>query len=63
MPESMLQENEIASVVAAAVANQPIVDMHTHTYPPAFGTPVANATASSNPENKRRLWSKSWWPD
>ena len=29
--------------VAAALAAQPVVDMHTHVYSPGFGTPVANA--------------------
>src|SRR4051812_16449342 len=29
-------------MVTRALAKQPIVDMHTHLYPPSFGTPVAN---------------------
>jgi hypothetical protein len=38
-----LTKNQIASVVTDVVAKQGIVDMHTHTYPPSFGTPVANS--------------------
>lgn len=34
---------EIATVVADALRSQPIIDIHTHLYPPAFGTPAANA--------------------
>lgn len=40
---------EIRQTVAAALNDQPIVDMHTHLYPPTFGTPVANATGRTDP--------------
>src|SRR5439155_54980 len=39
-----LPKNQIASVVTETLRKQPIVDMHTHTYPPSFGTPVPNAS-------------------
>ncbi len=32
------------SIVIDALRKQGIVDMHTHTYPPSFSTPVPNAT-------------------
>lgn len=54
MPETLRPE-EIASAVNAAVAAQPVVDMHTHTYPPSFGTPVANATGVTDPKGLM-LW-------
>jgi hypothetical protein len=39
-----LSKTQIASVVTDALRKQPIVDMHTHTYPPTFGTPVPNSS-------------------
>jgi len=54
MPEPLRSE-QIESVVNAAVAAQPIVDMHTHTYPPSFGTPVANAAGAADPSGLM-LW-------
>ena len=39
-----LSKPQIASVVTEALKKQSVVDMHTHTYPPSFGTPVPNAT-------------------
>lgn len=35
-----LSADAIGSVVEDVLAKQPIVDMHTHLYPPSFGTPV-----------------------
>src|SRR5215213_7138414 len=35
-----LTKSQIASTVAETLQKQPIVDLHTHTYPPTFGTPV-----------------------
>ena len=32
---------DIAKVVNAAIDRQPVIDMHTHLYPPSFGTPMA----------------------
>src|SRR3954471_61018 len=39
----------IAQAVTRALADQPVRDMHTHLYPPAFGTPVPNATGRTDP--------------
>ncbi|MEI7766994.1 MAG: glucuronate isomerase [Phycisphaerae bacterium] len=41
--------SQIEKVVTAAVTAQPIVDMHTHLYPPTFGTPVTNRTGKADP--------------
>lgn len=41
---SLSTNEQIRSAVTSALASQPIVDMHTHLYPPSFGTPVGNAT-------------------
>jgi hypothetical protein len=37
------------------MASQPVVDMHTHVYPPSFGTPDPNATGRTDP-NGLLLW-------
>jgi hypothetical protein len=39
----------IEQTVARALADQPVIDMHTHLYPPTFGTPVPNATGPTDP--------------
>ena len=39
-----LSAQSIPSVVDDVLAKQPIIDMHTHLYPPSFGTPVTNKT-------------------
>src|SRR5215208_3187944 len=44
-----LDRGQLAPAVRDALARQPIVDMHTHLYPPGFGTPVPNATGRSDP--------------
>ena len=44
-----LDRTQLASAVHDALARQPVVDMHTHRYPPGFGTPVANATGRTDP--------------
>jgi len=38
-----LRVDQLESVVARTIAAQPVVDMHTHLYPPPFGTPVDGA--------------------
>src|SRR4051812_35595377 len=45
----------IEKAVTKALQDQPIVDMHTHLYPPAFGTPVPNKTGKTDP-NGLLLW-------
>jgi hypothetical protein len=47
-PESVSSER-LPALVQSAIANQPIVDMHTHLYPPTFGTPMAYATGEIDP--------------
>jgi hypothetical protein len=40
---------QLAQTVSHAVSAQTIIDMHTHLYPPGFGTPVANSTGETDP--------------
>src|SRR5688572_4034554 len=44
-----LDRGRLAPAVHDALARQPIVDMHTHLYPPGFGTPVPNAAGRTDP--------------
>jgi hypothetical protein len=44
VPSSRLRE-----LVEKTLNAQPVVDMHTHLYPPAFGTPVPNSTGTVDP--------------
>jgi hypothetical protein len=39
----------IEKTVMKALKDQPIVDMHTHLYPPTFGTPDPNKTGKIDP--------------
>ncbi|HEX8915692.1 MAG TPA: hypothetical protein VF796_25285 [Humisphaera sp.] len=45
----LLAPGQIESTVSAIVESQPVVDLHTHLYSPAFGTPVPNATGRTDP--------------
>jgi hypothetical protein len=45
----LLTRDQIESAVTSAIQAQPVVDMHTHLYSPAFGTPVPNATGQTDP--------------
>ncbi len=47
--DAPLHRDQIPQAVDRALAAQPVRDMHTHLYPPAFGTPVPNATGRSDP--------------
>ena len=49
MPKLLSTRPAIEKAVAAALAGQPIVDLHTHLYAPAFGTPVANKSGQTDP--------------
>src|SRR5438309_4667578 len=40
---------DIEEMVTSAVQKQPIVDMHTHLYPPSFGTPMGGRSGKSDP--------------
>jgi hypothetical protein len=50
-----LSAQSIPSVVESVLNAQPVADMHTHLYPPTFGTPVANKTGKTDP-NGLMLW-------
>ena len=47
--------SQLASIVRQAVRSQPIWDVHTHLYPPSFGTPLAGSSASADPKGLM-LW-------
>src|SRR5882757_10974296 len=40
---------KLQTIVQQALASQPVTDMHTHLYPPTFGTAVPNATGRTDP--------------
>ena len=50
-----LTRDQIGPTVTAVLDSQPIIDLHTHLYTPAFGTPVANATGKIDPRGLM-LW-------
>jgi hypothetical protein len=50
-----LERARIRPTVEEVLAGQPVVDMHTHTYPAAFGTPVPNPTRPTDPDGLM-LW-------
>jgi hypothetical protein len=49
MSQQSIPSHALAETVRNALNSQPIVDMHTHLYPPTFGTPVANSTGRTDP--------------
>ncbi len=49
MTEPPLERSQLRRVVHEVMADQPIVDMHTHVYPPTFGTPSPNAVGRTDP--------------
>jgi hypothetical protein len=44
-----MNNSDIAKQVDDALATQPVLDMHTHLFAPAFGSPVPNATGKTDP--------------
>ncbi|HYE20302.1 MAG TPA: hypothetical protein VEA69_17780 [Tepidisphaeraceae bacterium] len=48
MSATLTDRPAIESAVTRALWEQPVVDMHTHLYPPSFGTPVVNATGKTD---------------
>jgi hypothetical protein len=48
-PPPLADDEKIHLAIARAMAGQAVRDMHTHLYPPNFGTPVANATGRTDP--------------
>jgi hypothetical protein len=49
MTAEPLTPQQIPATVADVLGSQPVVDMHTHLYPPSFGTPVPNSTGRTDP--------------
>lgn len=47
--------SEICSAVDDALAGQPVVDLHTHLYPPSFGTTLAGRSGKVDPKGMM-LW-------
>ena len=43
-------EGELETIVREAVAAQPVWDLHTHLYPPAFGSPLGGRDAAADSE-------------
>src|SRR5256886_13730930 len=53
--DARLRPDQISGVVNDALQRQPVVDMHTHLYPPSFGTTLAGKSGKSDP-NGMLLW-------
>jgi hypothetical protein len=49
MSTTPIARENLADAVRKTVTAQPVRDMHTHLYPPTFGTPVPNATGKTDP--------------
>ncbi len=47
--QELADRGAIQAEVERALKSEPVVDMHTHLYPPSFGTPVPNRTARTDP--------------
>jgi hypothetical protein len=47
---STTRVTDIGAAVRAALEKQPVVDMHTHLYPPSFGTPTGGRSGRSDPK-------------
>src|SRR5215207_5154942 len=45
---SLSSAADIAAAVNGAVEKQPVVDMHTHLYPPSFGTPTPGKSGKAD---------------
>jgi len=50
-----IARDELSAAVRRAMAAQPVVDLHTHLYPPCFGTPVPHRSGAIDP-NGLMLW-------
>jgi hypothetical protein len=55
MNGEILSTVTVANAVTTALASQPVTDIHTHLYTPAFGTPVTNASGKTDPSGLM-LW-------
>jgi hypothetical protein len=49
MPTQSIPRPQLTETITRILDAQPIVDMHTHLYPPTFGTPSANSTGRADP--------------
>jgi hypothetical protein len=49
MSGSSIDLANLPRTVTRILADQPVRDMHTHLYPPSFGTPVPNPTGKTDP--------------
>lgn len=49
MSEVFFQRDQLLNITQRALQSQAVVDMHTHLYPPGFGTPVANTGGPADP--------------
>src|SRR5262245_15066214 len=49
MSTKLSDRTAIQKQIESALAAEPIVDMHTHLYPPSFGSPVPNKTGKTDP--------------
>ena len=49
MSASLIDAAEISRTVVQALNEQPVTDMHTHLYPPSFGTPTPNPSIPVDP--------------
>src|SRR5437016_10488760 len=47
--DPLKQRSEIDNAVHAALSRQPVVDIHTHLYPPSFGTTQGGKSGKSDP--------------
>jgi hypothetical protein len=50
-----IPSSDLAAAVDAALDRQPVIDMHTHLYPPSFGTPMPGRAGRADP-NGLMLW-------
>ncbi len=50
MKSESVAVGQLAGVVRDALESQSVRDMHTHLYPPAFGTPVPNGSGKTDPD-------------
>lgn len=55
MPNDTLDRAQLEAVVTATAREMPVIDMHTHLFAPAFGSPNPNRSGKSDP-NGLLLW-------
>ena len=49
---SLTTRSALEKTVAKVLSQTPVTDLHTHLYPPSFGTPVPNKTGKTDPKAK-----------